>query len=118
MAKNLCYRPQPFVNKTERIEFLLSCMISIRVGCLLNMQEERENKKETYYLIGNNIYLDRLPHRIIFSCANLSVVRHPKRHPTQIQVRMTLPTRPQRTKSGTFARHTKPTHKSQPCKRA
>ena len=24
----------------------------------------------------------------------------------------------QRTKSGTFARHTKPTHKSQPCKRA
>jgi len=23
-----------------------------------------------------------------------------------------------RTKSGTFARHTKPTHKSQPCKRA
>jgi len=24
----------------------------------------------------------------------------------------------QRTKSGTFARHTMPTHKSQPCKRA
>jgi hypothetical protein len=49
---------------------------------------------------------------------NIGVVRHPIEHPKHIQTSMTLPTRPQRTKSGTFARHTKPTHKSQPCKRA
>ena len=35
-----------------------------------------------------------------------NVVRHPKQHPNQIQVCMTLPTRPHRTKSGTFARPT------------
>jgi len=47
----------------------------------------------------------------------LDVVRHPKRHPTNIQASMTLPTRPYAIFS-TFARHTKLTHKSLPCKRA
>lgn len=51
------------------------------------------------------------------------VVRHPKQHPAQIQVRMTLPTRPQRTPAdeflSSFVRHfskislldIKPTHR-------
>jgi hypothetical protein len=46
-----------------------------------------------------------------------AVVRHPIEHSTHKQASMTLPTLPYAIFS-TFARHTKPTHKSQPCKRA